>query len=82
MPDYERHAHLTKPPSRQAPLDPATRQFNDADGVRWRVREMRRSDRAPALYFESDASFRRVTSYPLDWHDLTAPELESLSHSR
>ena len=82
MPELERHAHLTKPPGRQAPLDPPTRQFNDADGVRWRVRELRRSDRAPALYFESEASFRRVTSYPLDWHDLTASELESLSHSR
>ena len=82
MPEFERHTHLTKPPRRRAPLDPATRQFSDAHGVRWRVREMQRADRAPALYFESDASFRRVTSYPLDWQDLTAPELESLSHSR
>jgi hypothetical protein len=82
MPQFERHAHLTTQPLRPAPPDPATRQFNDADGVRWRVREVQCSDLAPALYFESDAAFRRVTSYPLDWHDLTAPELESLSRSR
>ena len=63
-------------------FDPAGRQYSDANGVSWRVREMRRADRPPALYFESDGAFRRVTDYPSEWGDLTSAELERLSHSR
>ena len=57
----------------------APRQFNDANGVTWRVREWRPPGRPAALYFETDAGFRRVTHYPEDWRDLPPGELENLS---
>jgi hypothetical protein len=55
------------------------RQFSDANGVVWRVRELQPADRAPALYFETEHAFRRVTNYPEDWRDLPTGELEILS---
>ena len=51
------------------------REYRDADGVRWRVRELHPG----GLYFESDAAFRRVTGYPNDWRDLSTRELEIIS---
>ena len=56
--------------------------FSDDNGVRWSVSEKQSENRAPALYFESDAAFRRVTHYPLDWRNLSGAELELLSHHR
>ena len=56
--------------------------FRAGDGVRWSVCEKRPPNRTPALYFESDAAFRRVTEYPVEWQELTAVELERLSHRR
>jgi hypothetical protein len=57
------------------------RRYQDGDGVRWQVRELRNTAaRLPALYFESDSAFRRVTRYPADWRDLPTGELEILSH--
>ena len=50
-----------------------------ADGVRWRVRELQPSERAAALYFETQGVFRRVNDYPSDWRDLPTGELEILS---
>jgi hypothetical protein len=44
------------------------------------VREKATLGRSPALYFESAATFRRVTQYPLDWHELATDDLEVLSH--
>ena len=73
---------------RPTPLDlttqlaPTGRHYDDTLGVRWRVREMQRRNRPPALYFESDAAFRRVTDYPRNWEALTGIELELLSHGR
>ena len=62
------------------PAASARRQYDDADGVRWRVRERSPTDRPQALYFESEMAFRRVTHYPLDWQYLSQAELEALSH--
>ena len=61
-------------------LPTGSRRFSDADGVTWRVREFQPADRAPALYFETETAFRRVTEYPPDWRDLPTAELEILSH--
>jgi len=60
----------------------AGRQYHDADGVSWRVRERCASDRPRALYFESEMAFRRVTHYPIDWQTLSPGELEALSHDQ
>lgn len=54
----------------------------DIDGVRWCVREVQSKTRPTALYFESEASFRRVTHYPLDWQALSAGELAVLSRGK
>ena len=56
------------------------RRFVDTSGVAWCVREKATLGRSPALYFESAATFRRVTQYPRDWHELATDELEVLSH--
>jgi len=56
------------------------RVFSDAEGVLWRVREWQVPERPPALYFECDHAFRRVTHYPQDWRELPTGELEILSH--
>lgn len=56
------------------------RVFSDTDGVLWRVREWQIPERPPALYFESEHAFRRVTRYPNDWRELPTGELEILSH--
>jgi len=56
------------------------RRYCDANGVAWRVQELQPPDLAPALYFEYDRGFRRVTNYPADWRDLPTGELEILSH--
>ncbi len=56
------------------------RRFLDADGVNWRVRELRMPARPTALYFETEGSFCRVADYPSDWRDLPTAELEILSH--
>jgi len=65
---------------RQAtPAGPYARQYVDATGLAWRVRELSVSDRSPALYFESVIGFRRVTRYPADWRELPTGELEILS---
>jgi hypothetical protein len=57
------------------------RRFLDANGVNWRVRELRMPELPAALYFETEASFRRVTDYPGDWRDRPTGELEILSRS-
>jgi hypothetical protein len=57
------------------------RQFHDADGVSWHVREREEGGRPPALYFETEMAFRRVTHYPLHWRDLPTGDLEILSHA-
>jgi hypothetical protein len=57
------------------------RRFRDADGVNWQVREREKAGRPPALYFESEMAFRRVTHYPSDWRDLPTAELEILGHA-
>ena len=59
----------------------AGRRFRDADGVSWHVRERGEAGRPPALYFETEMAFRRVTHYPLNWRDLPTAELEILSHA-
>lgn len=56
------------------------RLFIDANGVAWRVTELQPRDHAPALYFENDGAFRRVTDYPANWRDLPTCELEILSY--
>jgi hypothetical protein len=61
--------------------DQGGRKFSDAHGIAWLVREIRSLERPPALYFECDTAFRRVTRYPTDWRDLSTGELEALSHS-
>ena len=59
------------------------RVFVDADGARWRVREMpfsdydRRSGRS--LIFWSDGAVRRVRDYPTDWYLLSDTDLLKLS---
>ena len=58
---------------------PCERRFVDASGIAWFVREKATMGRRPALYFESVGTFRRVTQYPPDWHDLPTSELEVLS---
>jgi hypothetical protein len=63
------------PPAR----DHGGRRYEDANGVVWRVRERQPLHLPPALYFETDAAFRRVTNYPADWRDLPTAELEILS---
>ena len=57
------------------------RRFRDSDGVNWYVRERESAGNQPALYFETEMAFRRVTHYPLDWRDLPTAELEVLSHA-
>ena len=59
----------------------AGRRFHDADGVTWHVGEREVEGHPPALYFETEMAFRRVTHYPLDWRDLPTAELEILSHA-
>lgn len=56
--------------------------YVDIDGVRWCVREVQPRTRTTALYFESDASFRRVTHYPLNWQALSTRELAALSRGK
>ncbi len=56
------------------------RRFVDKSGIAWCEREKATLGRSPALYFESAATFRRVTHYPRDWHELATDELEVLSH--
>ena len=56
------------------------RRFTDKCGISWRVCERQTSGRGPALYFENDGAFRRVTGYPDDWRDLPTGELEILSY--
>jgi len=63
------------------PAAAAGRRFRDADGVNWHVREREAVGCPPALYFETEMAFRRVTRYPLDWRDLPTAELEILSHA-
>ena len=82
MSEYEHQSHPATPVDPRAPAATAARHYRGADGVQWTVRERHYADRSPALYFESDASFRRVTSYPRNWHELPAAELESLSYGR
>jgi hypothetical protein len=55
------------------------REFKDAAGIRWRVREAEPAGHPRALYFETDNGFRRVTAYPPNWRDLPTSELEILS---
>ena len=59
----------------------AGRRFRDSDGVQWRVQERGEAGRPPALYFEAEMAFRRVTHYLLAWRDLPSAELEILSHA-
>ncbi len=59
------------------------REFADADGTRWRVREMPFSQydrrRGRSLIFWSDGAVRRVRDYPDDWHELSDEALAQLS---
>ena len=57
------------------------RRFRDAAVVSWYVPEREEGGRPPALYFETEMAFRRVSHYPLDWRDLPTAELEILSHA-
>ena len=59
----------------------AGRRFHDADGTCWRVWEREGEGRPPALYFETEMAFRRVTHYPSDWRDLPTAELEILRNA-
>jgi hypothetical protein len=64
------------------PADPdAGRRFRDSDGVDWHVRERSEAGHPPALYFEAEMAFRRVTHYPLEWRGLSMRELEVLSNA-
>jgi hypothetical protein len=59
------------------------REFVDADGAHWRVREMPFSEydrrRGLSLIFWSDGAVRRVRDYPADWHTLSDEDLAKLS---
>jgi hypothetical protein len=59
------------------------REFEDADGTLWRVKEMPFSHydrrRGCSLIFWSEGAVRRVRDYPSDWHELSDIELSSLS---
>jgi len=59
------------------------REFADADGTRWRVREMPFSQydrrRGRSLIFWSDGAVRRVRDYTTDWHELSDEALALLS---
>ena len=59
------------------------REFVDADGTQWRVREMPFSQydrrRGCSLIFWSEGAVRRVRDYPTDWHELSDIELGLLS---
>ena len=59
------------------------REFVDAEGTRWRVREMSFSHydrrRGRSLIFWSDGAVRRVRDYPADWHELADHDLVQLS---
>ena len=59
----------------------AGRRFHDGDGVSWHVWEREEKGGPPALYFETEMAFRRVTHYPLNWRNLPTMELEILSHA-
>ena len=84
-----RRHDLTRPTIPSAPVpvillpavvqSPCERRFVDASGIAWCVREKATLGRSPALYFDSAGTFRRVTQYPRDWHDLPTGELEVLS---
>jgi hypothetical protein len=69
-------------PSRPMPEPggPCARRYVDDSGVAWCVHEYAYDDHAPALYFESIGSFRRVRAYPVNWVQLTSDQLEVLSH--
>jgi hypothetical protein len=56
------------------------RRYVDAEGVAWCVHEREAAGREPALYFETNGLFRRVTDYPAGWRDLPTGDLEALSH--
>jgi hypothetical protein len=59
--------------------------FTANDGVRWTVREVghdatdERPDGRSSLLFESDATIRRVRTFPPDWRELDARALVALS---
>jgi len=59
------------------------REFVDAEGTRWRVKETSFSHydrrRGRSLIFWSDGAVRRVRSYPADWYELSENELVQLS---
>ena len=57
------------------------REFQAANGLTWRVRELRTADGA-SLLFESDRVARRVRNFPASWISLSPSELEELSWSR
>jgi hypothetical protein len=59
------------------------REFVDADGTRWQVKEMPFSHydrrRGLSLIFWSEDAVRRVRDYPADWHQLSDSDLALLS---
>jgi hypothetical protein len=59
------------------------REFADADGTRWRVKEMPFSQydrrRGRSLIFWSEGAVRRVRDYPAEWHELSDEALALLS---
>jgi hypothetical protein len=66
---------------REPPNGGSERRFRDAGGVTWHVSEREAAGLPPALYFETEMAFRRVTHYPFNWRDLSTAELEVLSHA-
>ena len=62
-------------------VDLPSREFQAANGLKWRVRELQTADGA-SLLFESDLAARRVRDFPASWITLSAQELEALSWHR
>ena len=72
--------------SPQSNSSPIVRQFEDARGITWRVRERSAAAiphaRAPTvLQFESEQGWRLVWDFPGDWHTLSSEALEALGRS-
>jgi hypothetical protein len=67
----------------EADAEEREREFVDADGTQWRVKETPFSHydrrRGRSLIFWSDGAVRRVRDYPTDWYELSDGELALLS---
>ena len=65
------------PPARATP----SREFKDAKGVTWTVKEVARGG-SRSLVFECSHAVRRVREFPADWMNLSFADLENLSWHR